>query len=153
VPNVELRYAPDDALQEIEAWQRPTWSVASQGKGDLGQRLEAAFRDSFSEGAERVVIIGSDCPDILVTDVEEAWAELKTNDLVLGPARDGGYWLIGLRQAQPSLFQAIPWSTNTVFRETMQRAESLRLRTTILRQLADVDTEEDWREFLAKQSC
>ena len=74
---------------------------------------------------------------------------LRTNDVVLGPATDGGYWLIGLRQVQPDLFQAIPWSTERVFAETLKRIRQRSLSVQILRELSDLDTEADWRAFLA----
>jgi glycosyltransferase A (GT-A) superfamily protein (DUF2064 family) len=97
------------------------------------------------------VIIGSDCPDVSVSDVLSAWARLNEHDLVLGPASDGGYWLIGLRRPQPVLFQNITWSTSTVQAETLARAQRAELRTSLLRKLSDIDTEQDWLEFSNRQ--
>lgn len=147
--NVELRFTPDDAADEIRSWLRKTWQTSPQGAGHLGERLQRAFQTAFQNGANRVVVIGSDCPEITADDVDRAWSALKTNDSVLGPARDGGYWLIGLRQPQPALFQNISWSTATVFEETLARAKAARLNVKLLRQLTDVDTEHQWREFVA----
>ena len=100
--NVELRFTPDDAADEIRSWLRKTWQTSPQGAGHLGERLQRAFQTAFQNGANRVVVIGSDCPEITADDIDMAWSALKMNDSVLGPARDGGYWLIGLRQPQPA---------------------------------------------------
>lgn len=149
LPHVELRYVPDGAEAEIQPWLRPGWQSCAQGEGDLGRRLETAFTQAFSCGSEKIVVIGSDCPAISVKDIREAWAELKTHDLVLGPATDGGYWLVGLRGPEPTIFEGITWSSDNVLAETLQRAKQANLKTRLLRILADVDTEKDWREFLA----
>jgi hypothetical protein len=144
---VELRYTPDDAVGEVRAWRREGWTLASQGAGELGARLERAFGDHFAGGARRVVILGSDCPEADAADVRDAWRALCDHDLVLGPAVDGGYWLIGLTRPQPALFADIPWSTARVGRITLERARELGLRTARLRWLADVDTAQDWAVF------
>ena len=146
---VELRFAPDDALPEIAPWLRRGWRACPQGEGDLGVRLQRAFADAFAAGARRVVVIGSDCPEVGAADIREAWQALAGADVALGPARDGGYWLIGLAQPQPRLFTDMPWSTAGVFRQTVERAGALGLRVARLRQLADVDTAADWKNFVA----
>lgn len=146
---VELCFAPDDASSEIAGWAQPTWRLRAQGAGDLGRRLDHAFRRAFDEGAKRVVIIGSDCPDVGTNDIQAAWTALLSHDVVLGPAADGGYWLIGLRAPQPKLFADIPWSTKGVLRETLERSRGSGLKTHLLRELTDVDTETDWRRYLA----
>jgi rSAM/selenodomain-associated transferase 1 len=145
--NVQVRYTPDDALLEIPQWVQPTWKSAPQGHGDLGQRLAKAFDDAFSAGAERVVTIGSDCPEITQQDIESAWAALDDHDVVLGPAEDGGYWLIGLRSPQRALFENVAWSSTTVFEETLSRATDTGLAVRVLRKLSDVDTMEDLRKL------
>ena len=148
---VELRFAPDEAAGEIEPWFRPSWRARPQGQGDLGQRLAIAFDAAFADGAQRVVIIGSDCPRVTAQDITNAWAALLQHEVVLGPATDGGYWLIGLRSPQPALFQKIHWSTDVVLRETQDRARAARLTVHLQRELSDVDTESDWREYLASR--
>ena len=148
--NVELHFDPADAVSEIEPWLNAGWRAIPQGSGDLGQRLAHAFEDAFETGARRVVIIGSDCPAITIADIQTAWAGLAEHDLVLGPATDGGYWLIGLTRPQPALFQQIAWSSATVLRETQIAAQTAHLRVKLLRQLADVDTGSDWASFLAE---
>ena len=147
---VELRFTPDDAESEIRSWLRKGWSARPQSEGDLGCRLRRAFDEAFLAGATNVVIIGSDCPEVCATDIREAWRELRAHDVVIGPAVDGGYWLIGLRQPQPQLFEGISWSSEKVLGETMQRAKAAGLRIQVLRILMDVDTEVDWRAFQSR---
>jgi len=146
---VELCFTPQDAADEIRHWLREGWTIRPQVNGDLGRRLGSAFEHSFNSGARQVVVIGSDCPAVTAEDVRKAWEGLQTHDVVLGPATDGGYWLIGLRQTQPALFQAIPWSSGQVFPETIKRIRQCGLRVQILRELRDLDTEADWRTFLS----
>jgi rSAM/selenodomain-associated transferase 1 len=146
---VELRHTPDDAAAEFQVWLRPGWPTRPQGEGDLGARMQRAFDEHFAAGAQRVVIVGSDCPEVTVGDIREAWKGLKSSDLVIGPATDGGYWLIGLRQAQPRLFEAMAWGSETVLAETLLRAKAAQLQVKLLRILTDVDTEREWREFVA----
>ena len=140
LPDVELCYTPADAKDEITPWLQPGWTAVPQTTGDLGARLT----DAFNRGA---VIIGSDCPYVTAKDIREAFEALRTCDLVVGPATDGGYWLIGLRQPQPSLFTNIPWSTENVLAETLARAKTAGLKIHLLRLLADIDTAEDWETF------
>jgi rSAM/selenodomain-associated transferase 1 len=148
IPTVELRFTPDDAVTEIRQWRRDNWHLRPQGEGDLGQRLERAFADAFANGAQYVAVIGSDCPAITPDDIRSAWTVLETNDVVLGPAQDGGYWLIGLGEPRPALFQTIDWSTDKVLKQTLRRARARNLKVELLRELSDVDTESDWMQFL-----
>ena len=146
---VELRFSPDEAINEISPWLlHPEWTAQPQGNGDLGQRLTRAFDEAFSSGARSVAIIGSDCPDLLPADIEEAWVALESNDLVLGPAQDGGYWLIALRKAAPMLFEGVAWSSEFVLEQTMAKAAAAGLKVHLLRQLADIDTASDWERFV-----
>ncbi len=125
-----------------------------QDKGDLGRRMAKAFEAAFDEGMARVVIIGSDCPDMSAELLEQAFHALGGNDLVLGPAEDGGYYLIGLRRLIPRLFVGIPWGTGKVLNETLQVADELQLSTALLERLADVDRPEDiavWNRHIAQR--
>jgi rSAM/selenodomain-associated transferase 1 len=145
---VEIRFTPDDARKDVVQWLRPGWRLAPQGVGELGARLEAAFAQAFASGSKRVVVIGSDCPTVTASDIELGWNELQEHDMVIGPAQDGGYWLIGLRSACPHLFQEIIWSTSTVLVETLKRAEAAGLKVKLMRQRSDIDSPADWKEFL-----
>ena len=146
---VELRFAPPDGEKEVQSWLMDGWSASPQSDGDLGAKLAHAFGDAFAAGSQRVVIIGSDCPYLTAEDILTAWKQLRRSDLVLGPAMDGGYWLIGLRAAQPDLFAGISWSTDEVLNQTLARAKALGLSTVLLRTLNDVDTREDWERFIS----
>ena len=148
---LELRFTPDDAREEIVAWMQGDWTAEPQGDGDLGERLERAFVSAFANGAERVVVIGSDAPDVKTADVRAAWKQLKLYDLVIGPSVDGGYWLIGLRSLQPELFREIRWSSDQVLAQTLARAKSFGLRVQLLRILQDIDTETDWNAYVQER--
>lgn len=149
--DVELRFAPDDASAELGSWRRPGWRIRPQGDGDLGDRIGRAFGEAFSDGADRVLILGTDCPEMEVSDVDEAFRALERHEVVLGPALDGGYWLLGTREARPELVRDIPWSTERVFETTLLRAREAGLRVAALRRLRDVDTLEDWRTWLRER--
>jgi uncharacterized protein len=150
---VELCFTPDDALPAVAPWLRGDWRAAAQGRGELGTRLVRAFERHFVAGAKRVLIIGSDCPWVTKGDIRNAAAALVDADVVLGPATDGGYWLVGLNKPRPQLFAGIDWSTERVLAQTLARAEGLGLQTALLRELSDVDTEEDWRRFLSQRAA
>lgn len=144
LPHLELRYTPDDAESEILQWQHEGWSCAPQGVGDLGERMHRAIAETESPG----IIIGSDCPGIKPADITAACEALNNYDLVLGPAVDGGYWLIGLATTCPAIFDGIQWSTNNVLNETLDRSEKAGLSVHLLRKLGDVDTANDWAAFV-----
>jgi len=139
----EARVTPDASAIDARTWVPPRIRVRAQGTGDLGDRVRRAFDDAFAEGAERVVVIGTDCPAFTRRHAIEAFAALARADLVLGPATDGGYWLIGARRATPDVFEGVPWSTPGVLAATRERARAAGLRVFELETLADVDTAED----------
>ena len=134
---------PGNELAAASAWLGAAGvHFRPQQGGDLGERLANAFRHEFKR-ARRVCAIGTDAPAVDRPVVERAFAELSTNDLVLGPALDGGYYLIGATGYWPDLFRNVPWSTEEVMTSTLVRARSLKLRTATLEPLADIDTVED----------
>jgi rSAM/selenodomain-associated transferase 2 len=111
--------------------------------------MARGFRETFQWGAERVVAVGTDAPGITDSLVEEAFESLGGVDVVLGPARDGGYYLIGLRETAPKLFDDVPWGTEKVLQKTKETAERLGLSVRFLTPLDDVDRPEDlpvWEE-------
>ncbi len=145
--SVELRHTPDDAGDEFSCWCEPGWELAPQGAGDLGARLERAFGASAAAGYERTLVIGTDCPYLTVHDLREAATALDTREVVIGPALDGGYWLIGMRGLHPELFRAIPWSSTGVTATTLLRARSSNLAVHRLRELEDLDALPEWERF------
>jgi len=145
---LEVRFA-DGTADDMRGWLGNGMNYFPQGEGDLGVRMESAFREAFSRGAGRVVLLGTDCPGLDATVMRAASTALRRKDLVLGPATDGGYWLIGLRRPAPALFADMPWSTDSVLARTLGRARSLGLSVRTLEPLPDVDRPEDlpfWEE-------
>jgi uncharacterized protein len=137
-----------DRADMADDWPNIDFDKKAQSSGDLGQRMEAAFQTAFDSGAERVIIIGSDCPQLDAPYLDLAFATLETNDFVIGPVPDGGYCLLGMRSFQPTVFHHIAWSTDTVFAETKEKIQALGGTLSILPMLMDVDTEEDWKDYL-----
>ena len=114
---------------------------------DLGLRMQQAFQEVL-QSHKQVLLIGTDCPYITKTLLEEAFDQLQNHDIVLGPATDGGYYLIGLHQMHDCLFAGIDWSTGRVLSQTIQAAEDLNLSFSLLPEHHDIDYEDDWRRFL-----
>ncbi len=132
--------------QSMAAWLGEDLDYHPQGEGDLGQRMVLALQhlqESETTRKNYFVIIGTDCPELTSEDIDRAFAELSENDLVLGPAEDGGYYLIGFTQIIPQLFQDISWGTATVFAETVAIAKNLDLRISYLPVRRDIDRPED----------
>jgi len=120
-----------------------------QCKGDLGQRMQAAFDDMFASGCAACCIIGSDAPDLPLSYIQDAYRLLETlqSDVVLGPSRDGGYYLLGMRQARAELFTGIPWSSAAVRECTLRAARDSGLTVALLDEWQDIDTEEDLEAY------
>jgi uncharacterized protein len=148
---LHVAYAPAEAGEEMAAWLnsvagRPIgWSP--QPPGDLGARLVAAVRAAFAGGAQRVVLLGGDCPTLTVTHLREAGHALATHDVTIAPARDGGYVLLGLAREAPGLFAGISWSTATVLEETVARAQALGLTVRLLPEHEDLDDQESYHRL------
>lgn len=142
----EIRYAGGNQ-QAMEDWLSSDIPCLPQGEGDLGERLHRAFAQAFAQGAQKVVVIGADCPRLTPALFAQAFAALEREDLVLGPAMDGGYYLIGLNRLVPGLFAEIPWGSGEVLTATLKQAQALDLSTHLLEPLADVDRPEDLRHF------
>jgi rSAM/selenodomain-associated transferase 1 len=135
-------YSDFPTREEAASWLDGE-AVRPQEGADLGARMSAAFARAFAEGASRVVLVGSDAPDLERRHVVEALQALGGDDLALAPSGDGGYSLVALRRPCPEIFSGIPWSTPAVLRETVARAEAAGLRVAMLETLADIDTPAD----------
>lgn len=109
---------------------------------DLGERMKNAFEKSLQKN-NKVIIIGTDCPEISVEVIQKAFSVLEENEVVIGPALDGGYYLLGMKKMTPELFENVPWSTETVYKETVKILNELELTWKELPQLRDLDNEED----------
>ena len=137
-------------LPDLPEWPGLPWRLQTPGH-DLGARLAEAFAVAFAEGATQAAVIGTDCPGLTARHLTQAFEALAGHDLAIGPAADGGYYLLALRQPQPALFRGIAWSSPTVLAETLAHAAHLGLRVQLLPVLSDVDTEADlaaWPELL-----
>ena len=114
-----------------------------QEGGDLGERMQNAFSKSFEEGYRKVVIIGSDCPELDSSIIEQAFDELKQSDVVIGPSADGGYYLLGMNTFIPEIFEGIKWSSAEVLSRTKEKLNRSGYLFKELEILNDIDTEED----------
>lgn len=121
----------------------PEFEVRAQVEGSLGKRMEASFARAFAAGAEAVVLTGSDIPGLRFPVVRAAFHALETGPVVIGPARDGGYYLIGMRTPGAPLFERIAWSSAHVLAQTVALAEALGLPVTCVSEQVDIDTYED----------
>ncbi len=128
----------------MAGWLGRDFEYVLQGEGDIGVRMRLAFQKAFRQGWKQVVLIGSDLPDLTAAIIQESFERLTNHDLVLGPARDGGYYLIGLKADRPELFgSSIIWGSEGVLKNTLIMADQLGLNTTLLERLRDVDRPED----------
>jgi rSAM/selenodomain-associated transferase 1 len=132
-----------DSIGIGDKWSDDLYIKKLQYGSNLGERMENAFHHLFGLGYHRIVIIGTDCPELTSAVISNAFECLSTYDVVIGPARDGGYYLLGMNKMYTGLFQDISWSTNNVLEETLNTCSGARLSTTMLEELSDIDTEED----------
>ncbi|MEP7027396.1 MAG: TIGR04282 family arsenosugar biosynthesis glycosyltransferase [Candidatus Eisenbacteria bacterium] len=138
--DVLLHHAPESSRGAIARWLGPDRRLARQRGADLGARMSHAFRSAFHDGYGRVVIVGSDVPELTGRIVRAGLAALRRHDVALAPAHDGGYYLIGLREPRPGLFHEMRWSTRGVHAETVRRLTRLGLTHAELPPLEDIDT-------------
>lgn len=149
---VTVHHAPAEAGPEMQRWldqHHDGLDYQPQCPGDLGARLAAAFAAEFACGAPAVLAIGGDCPGLDAPILHQAARALEHADVVLGPARDGGYYLIGLKQPQAGLFSRIDWSTTAVLEQTRAHIHASRLSLAELPLLEDVDDEASWRRAMS----
>jgi len=139
---LEVRYEGGDHSL-MRNWLGRELPFCRQGPGDLGEKMAGAFAEAFAAGSNRVVIIGTDCPDLSPAIMAATFAALADHDLVLGPARDGGYYLIGLSAPCPQLFRGQPWGDGRLLAETIAAAEQRAMTYHLLEELNDVDRPED----------
>ncbi len=138
----------DSYIPENDTWNDTVYSKHFQQGNDLGERMHNAFNDGFSQGYSSIVIIGSDCAGLSEAMVTKAFDALQTNDFVIGPASDGGYYLLGMRSLYPDLFINKMWSTDTVYQDTLRDIQARKSSLYVLPKLTDIDTEDDLREMI-----
>lgn len=136
-------------IDKNDLWpnQLPFYKCLQHQNPNLGIKMEAAFLDAFKSGYQSVCIIGSDCYELDEKVIEEGFKSLESNDTVLGPSNDGGYYLLGMNQLYPDLFKNKTWSTETVAPDSIQDFKNLNLKYILLKELIDIDDEEDLRSL------
>jgi rSAM/selenodomain-associated transferase 1 len=144
-----IAYAPESTGTAFLNYAADKYSIFPQRGRNLGERMHNIFVDKFQNGYDSVVIIGCDSPDLPVTIVSGAYKilEAETVDMVIGPASDGGYYLIGLKAEYPDLFADMPWGTNTVLSDTIKMATNLKIRLELLQTWSDIDEFSDLVSF------
>jgi rSAM/selenodomain-associated transferase 1 len=145
-------FDPPGSLDRVQRWLGQEYSYIPQTGDDLGERMEQAFVRVFREGMNRVLLIGSDIPGLDPAVIIDAFAALASHDAVIGPANDGGYYLIGFQKNrfEPGIFHDMIWSTETVFSETINRLREESRRVRVLPQCQDADTKENLKALLAR---
>ncbi|MDO6813942.1 TIGR04282 family arsenosugar biosynthesis glycosyltransferase [Tenacibaculum soleae] len=128
-------------VRKNDIWDATIYQKHQQNGNDLGARMQNAFQDSFDAGYEKVMIIGSDLYDLTPKIIEDAFLKLNSNDVVIGPAEDGGYYLLGMNLLQPHIFQNKDWGTSSVRKETLANLKDKKVH--LLTTLNDVDVFED----------
>jgi len=145
-------YYPADALDDLKGIVGEGYAFQPQYGEDLGDRMKNGMVDSFTQGFDPVIVIGSDIPDLPAVFIQESFAALETYDSVIGPAFDGGYYLIGFKQESflPEAFQGIEWGTGTVLSRTLDIFRDNQRTAYLLPPLRDIDTLEDLKALIAK---
>lgn len=145
---LELWCSPDCKHEFFSACRRDyTLSLQEQAGDNLGRRMHHAIHRSL-ETCDAVVLTGTDCPSLAAADIDEAFGRLRAGtDVVLGPANDGGYYLVGMRTARRSLFSGIPWGSGEVLAQTLARIREQRLSSHLITRRDDLDTPQDYRQL------
>jgi rSAM/selenodomain-associated transferase 2/rSAM/selenodomain-associated transferase 1 len=146
---LEIRFE-GGSWSKMQRWLGSELILVQQGPGDLGERMRAAFFDAFQSGCHRVILTGTDIPEMKPEHLSKALDALTTKDLVLGPSSDGGYWLMG--QKRPlDIFHGIRWGTGKVLAQTLSLAKKQGLSVHLTETLSDLDTEEDLNRCRAEE--
>jgi len=149
---IVICYYPEDALDDLKGIAGEGYAFKSQHGADLGERMARSITDAFAQGFDRAIVIGSDIPDLPLAFIQESFAALETYDSVIGPAFDGGYYLIGFKQESflPEAFQGIEWGTDTVLTRTLNILGANQRTAYLLPPLRDIDTLEDLKVLFEK---
>lgn len=140
--------SPADRAEDFQKIASPEqWTIRLQANGDLGQRMAQSVREELRFEESRVVIVGTDSPDLPIDFIQEAFERLRTHDVVIGPTTDGGYYLIGQSTFVPDVFSGIDWSTERVWAQTLEALQNSKTSHYILPEWSDVDDEADLKEL------
>lgn len=138
-------------VRENDLWDSNLYQKHLQYGDDLGIRMENAFKNSFEAGYENVLIVGSDLYDLKPEHIQNAFEHLKTNDVVIGPAEDGGYYLLGMKKMHPSIFKNKKWGTASVRKDTLNDLSNVNVHQ--IEMLNDIDLYEDLKNYDQLLSC
>jgi uncharacterized protein len=140
-----IYFYPPESGNAVSKWLGKNYTYAPQKGVDLGDRMKNAFKETFAKGFTKAVLIGSDVPDMENVLLDAAFSALDLNDAIIGPAYDGGYYLIGFRHNSflPEVFKGISWGTDTVLKDTLKILREKNYKAYFLPELRDVDTIED----------
>lgn len=147
-----LFYGVDNNISDVKKWVNKNFIYNPQSAGDLGNKMSSAFQNVFAHGNNKIIIVGTDIPDISKEIILKAFDELEQNDIVISPSGDGGYNFLGMNNYYPELFQNIKWSTVEVLTKTIEAAESLKLRIAYSESFTDIDDKEDLLLWLAENN-
>lgn len=150
IENIDKAIFYSDIIEDDDLFDKHDYQKFAQTGNDLGERMYDAFKQSFSNRYFRVVLIGSDCYTITPEIIQQAFRALREKDVVIGPAEDGGYYLIGMRRLIPKFFRDKAWSTSDVFLDTLLDVKEEGYSYEILPTLSDIDREEDLPKELRK---
>jgi rSAM/selenodomain-associated transferase 1 len=141
LPVTKAVYYSDSVEEDI--WNPPFYEKFVQSGADLGERMQNAFAQGFAAGYGQICIIGSDCYELTEQIIQQAFGKLTANDVVIGPADDGGYYLLGMKNLQNAFFSGKVWSTGSVLQDTLNNVKDAGLSVALLPELTDVDEEKD----------
>jgi rSAM/selenodomain-associated transferase 1 len=145
--DIKIFFYPADAAHALKKWLGNRFKYIPQQGKDLGEKMHNAITLMLEENYNKVIVIGSDIPTLDSATITKAFSGLEDNDLVLGPCPDGGYYLIGMEQLHPELFQGISWSTEYVLVQTLQRVYTDKLKAIQIESKSDIDTYQDLYQF------
>lgn len=137
-----------DFIINDDMWSRADFFKSIQVGTNLGKRMAQAFASVISNKPKNCLLIGSDCPYITQEIIMQSFEALRKVDVVIGPAVDGGYYLLGMKNMHPVLFDNIEWSSSKVLKQTLQHIQNYQLTYALMPLLSDVDTEQDWNKFV-----
>lgn len=141
-------YSDKNEKPLIKKWLGINFIYAAQSGNDLGERMKEAFRIVFSHGAKKAVIVGTDIPDLSKEIINKGIEALENSDVVIGPCKDGGYYLLGIKKYYPQIFEDIKYSSANVLAQTLKKIKESNLTVTLINELQDIDTEGDLIKWL-----
>ena len=136
-----------NSIQEDDIWDVSVYQKHKQKGADLGERMCNAFKQGFNDGYKKIILIGTDLPDISEQIIQNSLDALNNNNVVFGPAEDGGYYLVGLSKFHQCIFENKAWSTSNLLENTLKELKQKKIGVSLIETLNDIDTFEDLKTF------